>query len=284
MNWKESDLLRHPLAEALDWLVLVASIVTFTWWFTGQGLLYRVDGPVLSPFTSLSLGLIVCCRLASRHLTTWSKPMSLALIGLVASGNLSSIMIHWMMPELFLKTMPTVVATSVMTSVGIILFCCYEMLVLLRRTPRSLWILDDILLHLALFPGGLSLLGHLLDVRVYTTSSVDPRAGISPLEMLLMAGFTVSAVLSNRHLFLWKFLGNSFSNKLIFAMLFINQYVAAFVFGIFFRSPKLSTDDVGLEFYIMLAGVLATLLFLFMHAFFMRPDQTEERITPSVRL
>lgn len=246
----------------IDGLVLILSAVTFFYWFSGHGLFYSENSPVLSPFTSLSIAMMTLVRVAGRHLHTWSKPMSLALLGLVACGNLTSIWVHWISPELFLKTIPELVTTSPMTSVGLILFCCYEILFVLRETPKTAFILDDILLHLALFPGGLSLLGHWLGVSAYTSNPMDPRVGISPLEMVLMASFTVAALLSNPNLFLWTFLKKGLSNKFIFALFFINQYVAAFLFGFFFRSPQTPTDQVGLEFYIMLAGVLTTLLFL----------------------
>lgn len=263
---EDSNCQKNKYAEVLDWVILITSVVTFLYWFTGKGLFYSETGPVLSPFTSLSLGIMVITRLACRHLTTWSKPMSLALLGLVACGNFTSIGIQMVSPDLFLKTIPELVATSTMTSAGIILFCLYEMLVVLRKTPQTAFILDDILLHLALFPGGLSLLGHLLGVKAYMSSNLDPRVGISLIEMFLMASFAVTAVITNPNLFLWQFLKESTGNRIIFAILFINQYVAAFAFGLIFRSAKLPTTSVGIEFYIMLAGVLATLVFLISQA------------------
>ena len=49
-----------------------------------------------------------------------------------------------------------------MTSIGLVFFCAYDLVIVLRRTPESAFIMDDLLIHLALVPGGLSLLGYLL--------------------------------------------------------------------------------------------------------------------------
>ena len=132
-------------------------------------------------------------RLASQRLSTWSTPMTLALLGIVSCGNLSSLWIQLASPELFLNTMPGVVPTSVMTSIGLVTFCFYEILIIVRKTPDTAFILDDILLHLALFPGGLSLLGHILNVQTYMGSNLDPRVGIGYMEMVFMGAYATAA-------------------------------------------------------------------------------------------
>ncbi|MFH1570145.1 MAG: hypothetical protein ABIL09_19285 [Gemmatimonadota bacterium] len=134
------------------------------------------------------------------------------------------------------------------------------MLILLRDTPRSTFILDDVLLHLALVPGGLSLLGYLLDKPGYLSIQDDPRIGISPLEMGFMGAYAVGAVLPNPRLFLWQFLGASWANRLVFAGLFANQFVAPLVVAFLFAVP--GSDRPGVELYVMLAGVVATVSFL----------------------
>ena len=99
-----------------------------------------------------------------------------------------------------------VVLTSAMTSLGLVLFCAYDLVIAPRDTPQSPFILDDLLIHLALVPGGLSLLGYLLGNPTYLSVHGDPRVGISPLEMAFMALYAVAAVVSNPRLFLWRFL------------------------------------------------------------------------------
>jgi hypothetical protein len=121
-------------------------------------------------------------------------------------------------------------------------------------------------LLLVLFPGGLSLLGYSLGVQAYTVSTLDPRSGVSLLEIIFMATTTLPAVLANPNLYLWSFLKQGRRNQIIFAILFFNQYVVAFLVGILFRSPEMSPNDIGLELFVMLSGFLATLLFLIVHS------------------
>ena len=125
------------------------------------------------------------------------------------------------------------------------------------------------LLHLALLPGGISLLGHLLNNSVYISSAMDPRVGISLLEMAFMGGIAVAFTLSNRQLFLWRFLSANHTNKFIFSLLFINQFVAPVVVAFLVRSGSKDTPrfEVGLELFVMLAGVFATLSFLWFSAY-----------------
>lgn len=266
------------ISEVLDFVLLGLSTVTSLYWFTGKGLWYSDSSAVLSPFTSFSLLLMTLTRINRRYFSTWSTPMSLALLGMVACGNFSSLWIHWFSPELFLRTMPQVVPTSAMTSIGLILFCLYEGLISLRKTPTSAIIVDDILIHLALFPGGLSLLGHVLGVPAYMGSEIDPRVGISYAEMFLMGSFAVSATCSNPDLFLWTFLRRSLFNRLIFLLFFINQYVAPFLVGFLFRSSAVGPYQFGLEFFVMLAGVMATLIFLLVSAITLQGNAKLQRV------
>jgi len=257
---------------ALDILLVVAASVAFGAWLAGRPLLYTDAAPVMSPFTAFSLLVMVLVRLARLNLETWPEALSLAMSGLVLGGNLSSIVMLSSIPPDLLRTFPDLVVTSRMTSLGLILFCAYDMVIALRETPRSALLLDDMLIHLALVPGGLSLLGYLLDNPVYLSIENDPRVGISPLEMAFLGCYAVSAVLSNRRLFLWRFLAAGWPNRLAFAVLFINQFVAPLVVAYFFKEPGAS-KGIGVELFVMLAGVGATLSFLMIQAFLIRRDR-----------
>ncbi len=256
----------NQYSKILDGFILLFSGSSFCLWFLGVSLFHVEGSPELSIFTIFSLLLMSGSRLASKMLSTWSYPMTLALLGVVACGNFSSLWIQLTIPDLFLNTMPGVVPTSTMTSVGLILFCFYEILVVLRKTPQTAFILDDVLLHLALFPGGVSFLGHFLGVQAYMSSSVDPRSGIGVVEMLIMGVYATVAVISNPNLFLWKFLDKSKFNRVVFLTLFVNQYLAPIAVGMSFRPSDWPENKFGIEFYVMLAGVLATLIFLVVNA------------------
>jgi hypothetical protein len=251
----------------IDFFIFLFSFVSFIWWFSGKGLFYSDSSPVLSPFTSLSLMGLSGVRLAAEKLVAWGKPMSLAILGIVSCGNASNILMLTLVPSLVLESLPWLVPTSVLTSVGLIFFCLYEVLILIRPSPKSYFIVDDILLHLALFPGGLSLLGHLLNSPTYLSSSADPRVGISLFEMAFMGAFAVSSLLSNKNLFLWHFLSRNLNNKIIFSMLFLNQFIAPTIVGLLYDTQN-SPRALGLEFFVMVAGVLATLMFLILSAFY----------------
>jgi len=255
------------VSNFLGFAVIAAALIGFCSSFFSNGFFYSELSPVMSPFTYFSLLLMMTTKMAEIHVDTWSKPFTLALLGVVACGNFSSLWIQLAVPELFFNSMSGVVPTSVMTSVGLIIFCFYDILVSVRKTPESAFILDDILLHLALFPGGLSLLGHILGVKAYIGAGIDPRVGIAPVEMLFMGSYALVAVITNPNLFLWKFLSKSLLNKITFGILFLNQYVAPVVVGLSLRSEDMSTYSFGIEFYVMLSGVLATLIFLVVNAF-----------------
>lgn len=248
----------------LDGVLLAASIAVVGLWLLGHPPFYSETTPVLSVFTAFSIAILVAVRLLRRTTQTWPLSLSLAMIGLVLGGNVSSILMLTSFPPELVRSFPDVVLTSVMTSVGLILFCIYDMRIVLRRTPDSSWIVDDILIHLALVPGGLSLLGHLLDNPGYLSVDDDPRIGISPLEMLFMGGYAVSAVLSNRDLFLWRFLAAGWANRLVFAGLFVNQFVAPVVVA--WATGASGRPGPGLELFVMLGGVVATLVFLLVQA------------------
>ncbi len=262
------DKFLRSLTLALDGLIFFGSLVTLSFWATGEGLFYSDTEPVLSPFTSFSLLLMSGSRLSDRLFETWSKPMTMALLVIVIGGNLSSIMVQYLVPQLFLQSMPTVVPTSIMTSTGLILFSLYEMLVIFRKTPESAFIIDDLLLLMALLPGGISLLGHWLEHPYYISSDIDPRSGISIFEMAFMGNFAIVAVLSNKDLFLWKFLSASHLNKLVFTILTANQFAAPLIVAFMLDSRvRLRGEGPGIELFIMLAGVFATFIFLVIQAF-----------------
>ena len=83
--------------------------------------------PVLSPFTSFSLMLMAGSRWAEKVLETWSKPMTLALQGVVACGNISSLDSNYSTRPIF--CIPCQMSfTSNMTSIGLISFCFYQSL------------------------------------------------------------------------------------------------------------------------------------------------------------
>ena len=161
-----------------------------------------------------------------------------------------------------------IVLTSAMTSVGLVLFCLYDLVIALRDTPESAFIMDDMLIHLALVPGGISLLGYLLANPTYLSVHADPRVGISLLEMACMALYATSAIVSNPRLFLWRFLAAGRSNWLVFGGLFANQFVAPVVVALLLSTP--GSRGPGLELFVMLAGVVATMSFLLLQAHLQR--------------
>ena len=255
---------QRRLTTLLDAALVVGSSVVLLAWIVGRPILYEAASPVMSAFTALSLLLMALVRQARLHVGTWPMALSLAMSGLVLGGNVSSIvMLAFLPPELW-ASFSGVVLTSTMTSIGLILFCLHDLAVELRETPESLFLLDDVLIHLALVPGGVSLLGYLLGNPTYLSVHADPRVGISPLEMAFLATYAASAILSNPRLFLWRFLAAGWTNRLVFAGLFANQFVAPVVAALLFseRSPR----GPGIELFAMLGGVVATLTFLLLQA------------------
>jgi hypothetical protein len=170
----------------------------------------------------------------------------------------------WVMPPNLQASFPGIVLTSAMTSLGLVLFCLHDLVVELRDTPESAFILDDVLIHLALVPGAVSLLGYLLGNPTYLSVHADPRIGISPLEMGFMALYAASALVSNPRLFLWRFLASGWNNRVVFALLFVNQFVAPVVVGLLLSSP--GSRGAGIELYVALAGAVATISFLLLQA------------------
>jgi hypothetical protein len=255
---------RLRVTTAVDLLLGVGCAVVATAWLVGQPVLYSASSPVLSPFTALSLFLMVAVRQAQLHLETWPMALSLAMTGLVLGGNVSSLVMLLMTPAELWASFPGLVLTSVMTSVGLVIFCAYDLVTSIRRTPDSAFILDDLLIHLALVPGGLSLLGYLLGNPTYLSIHADPRVGISPLEMAFLGLYAVAAVVSNPRLFLWRFLGAGWPNRAVFAVLFGNQFLAPVVVALWLARPGASGP--GVELYVMLAGVVATMSFLLLQA------------------
>lgn len=255
---------RMRLATALDVTLGLVSAAVLAGWLLGRPLFYEPTAPAMSPFTALSLLIMVAVRQARLHLDTWPMALSLAMTGLVLGGNLSSMIMLATLPPGLLASFPHLVFTSVMTSIGLVCFCAYDLVIALRRTPDSAFILDDALLHLALVPGGLSLLGYLLGNPTYLSIHVDPRVGISPVEMLCLALYATAAAVANPHLFLWSFLSARWSNRLVFALLFVNQFVAPLIVALALSAPGASGP--GLEAFVLLAGVVTTLSFLALQA------------------
>ncbi len=248
----------------LDLVLAAATCAVMLAWVAGRPLLYAPTAPVMSPFTAFSLLLMVLVRQARLHVETWPMALSLAVTGLVLGGNVSSIVMLAFLPPGLWASFSGVVLTSMMTSVGLILFCLHDVVIALRETPESPWLVDDLLLHLALVPGGVSLLGHLLGNPTYLSVHVDPRVGISPLEMACMALYAASAIVSNPRLFLWRFLAEGWTNRLVFAGLFANQFVAPVVAALLFA--KRGAGGPGVELFVLLAGVVTTMTFLLLQA------------------
>ena len=252
------------LATAADAVIALGSLVVMLGWFVGRPIAYSEAAPVMSPFTAFSLLIMVGVRQARLHFESWPFTQSLALTGLVLGGNVASICLLAVMPPELQASFPGIVLTSAMTSLGLVLFCLHDLVVELRDTPESAFILDDVLIHLALVPGGVSLLGYLLNNPTYLSVHADPRIGISPLEMGFMALYAASALVSNPRLFLWRFLASGWNNRVVFAVLFANQFVAPVVVGLLLSKP--GAAGAGIELYVMLAGVVATISFLLLQA------------------
>ncbi len=245
-------------------MIAVASLVVLLGWFVGRPIAYTETAPVMSPFTAFSLLIMVGVRQARLHFESWPVTQSLALTGLVLGGNVASMLLLAVMPPHLQASFPGIVLTSAMTSLGLVLFCLHDLVVELRDTPDSAFILDDILIHLALVPGGVSLLGYLLGNPTYLSVHADPRIGISPLEMGFMGLYAASALVSNPRLFLWRFLSGGWNNRVVFAVLFANQFVAPVVVGLLLSKP--GATGAGIELYVALAGAVATISFLLLQA------------------
>lgn len=256
------------VTTAIDALLVLATGGVILAWGLGHPPFYTASAPVLSPFTALSLLILAVVRQARVHAQDWPVSLSFALTGLVLGGNVSSIIMLAMMPPELWASFSGIVLTSMMTSAGIALLCLYEFAIVFRATPQSGFLLDDMLLHLALAPGGLSLLGYLLGNPTYLSVHADPRVGISLFEMMLMALYAVGAVISNPRLFLWGFLAAGWSNRAVFAGLFANQFVAPIVVAVLFSTRGASGP--GIELFVMLAGVMATMSFLLIQAHLQR--------------
>ena len=265
------DLAHVPLGDTprrvttfIDILLAVGSAAVIGAWLAGRPVLYSTSAPVMSGFTAFALLIMVLVRQARIHLETWPMALSLAMTGLVLGGNVSSIVMLALSPPGLWASFPDLVLTSTMTSVGLILFCSYDLVVALRETPRSALIVDDLLIHLALVPGGLSLLGYLLGNPTYLSVHGDPRIGISPLEMTFLGLYATAAIVSNPRLFLWRFLAAGWTNRVVFGVLFANQFVAPFAVALLLSKP--GSRGPGVELFVMLAGVVATISFLLVQA------------------
>jgi hypothetical protein len=259
---------RLRLTTAIDLLLGVGAAVVMVAWLAGHPVLYSTSAPVMSPFTALSLFIMVAVRQARLHLDTWPMVLSLAMTGLVLGGNVSSMLMLAVSPPELWASFPDLILTSAMTSTGLVLFCLYDLVTSLRETPESAFIMDDVLIHLALVPGGLSLLGYLLGNPTYLSVHADPRVGISPLEMAFLGLYATAAIVSNPRLFLWRFLAAGWANRVVFAVLCVNQFVAPLVVALLLSKPGASGP--GVELFVMLAGVVTTISFLLLQARVMR--------------
>ena len=255
---------QRRLTTVLDGVLVVAASAVILAWIVGRPILYSPSAPVMSPFTAFSLLILVLVRQARFYADQWPANLNFAMTGLVLGGNVSSILMLALMPPELWAAFSGIVLTSTMTSIGLVLFCLYDLVIVFRDTPQSAFIMDDILLHLALVPGGLSLLGYLLGNPTYLSVHADPRVGISVLEMAFMALYATGAVVSNPRLFLWRFLAASSTNRLVFAGLFANQFVAPLVVALLFSTR--GARGPGLELFVLLAGVVTTISFLLLQA------------------
>lgn len=256
--------LPRRLTTAVDTLLAVASAGVILAWILGRPILYTPSAPVMSPFTAFSLLVLVLVRQGRLYDKDWPVTLNFAMTGLVLGGNVSSIVMLAMMPPELWASFSGIVLTSMMTSLGLVLFCLYDLAIVFRQTPQSALLLDDMLIHLALVPGGLSVLGYLLGNPTYLSVHVDPRVGISLLEMVFMALYAAGAVVSNPGLFLWGFLAASRTNRLVFAGLFANQFVAPALVAVIFSGR--GAKGPGIELFVMLAGVITTISFLMLQA------------------
>jgi hypothetical protein len=256
--------LERRVTIAVDAALAFATTVVILAWILGRPVLYSPSSPVMSPFTAFSLLVLVLVRQGRLHDKDWPVALNFAMTGLVLGGNVASMAMIALMPSNVWVSFSGVVLTSAMTSLGLVLFCLYDLVIVTRETPRSAFLLDDLLLHLALVPGGLSLLGYLLANPTYLSVHGDPRVGISPLEMGFMALYAIAAVVSNPRLFLWGFLAENRTNRLVFAGLFANQFVAPLVVAFVFSSR--GAKGPGIELFVMLAGVVTTVSFLLLQA------------------
>ena len=252
------------VTTAIDVLLAVGSATVLVGWLVGRPVLYSTSAPVMSAFTALSILVMVAVRQARLHLETWPMVLSLAMTGLVLGGNVSSIVMLAVSPPGLWASFPDLVLTSVMTSIGLVLFCAYDLVIELRETPESAFIMDDLFIHLALVPGGLSLLGYLLGNPTYLSVHTDPRVGISLLEMAFLGLYATAAVVSNPRLFLWRVLAAGWTNRVVFGLLFANQFVAPLVVALLLSRPGVRGP--GVELFVMLAGVVTTMSFLLVQA------------------
>jgi hypothetical protein len=248
------------VTTAIDAALVIGALAVILAWILGRPILYTDSGPVMSPFTAFSLLVLALVRQARIHADDWPVSLNFAMVGLVLGGNVSSIITLAMMPPELLHSFSGIVLTSTMTSIGLAFFCLYDLAIVIRETPSPRFLLDDMLLHLALAPGGLSLLGYLLGNPAYLSVHGDPRVGISLLEMAFMALYAIGAVVSNPRLFLWSFLASGWSNRLVFAGLFANQFIAPFIVAMLFSNRGVKGP--GIELFVMLAGVMTTITFL----------------------
>ena len=108
----KKDGLAFRFSVILDALLLLGAVFVCIMWIANRPLFYVEDGPVMSIFTAFSLLLMAGARLARKLLFGWPTALTLAVIGLVLGGNVSSMLIHLSMPPELLGSF-NIVLTSV---------------------------------------------------------------------------------------------------------------------------------------------------------------------------
>jgi hypothetical protein len=86
--------------------------------------------------------------------------------------------------------------------------------------------------------------------------------------MAFLGLYATAAIVSNPRLFLWRFLAAGWPNRVVFAALFVNQFVAPLAVALLLSKPGASGP--GVELFVMLAGVVTTISFLLLQARVMR--------------
>ena len=90
---------QRRLTTAIDMIIGVGATVVTVAAVTGQPVLYSASSPVMSPFTALSLLIMVAVRQARVHLETWPMVLTLAMTGLVLGGNVASMLMLAVSPR-----------------------------------------------------------------------------------------------------------------------------------------------------------------------------------------
>lgn len=106
---QDLDRTSRRVVTVLDGALVLVTAAVIVSWIVDRPLLYVPAAPVVSPFTAFSLLLLAGERLYRVHLSTWPAPLSLAMIGLVLSGNASSVLMLLTAPPDFMHAFPDIV-------------------------------------------------------------------------------------------------------------------------------------------------------------------------------